>query len=130
MTSPTRAPQIVAEPGEAEYLTATASFNLRSAISPVVASVARTTSEVQELVSLARERSLKVRVQSTGHGFNSIRPMSDALLIRTQLNTPVRVDPKEKTASVPAGTYCVIVAGTRDGARVPAGGYQLSVQLQ
>jgi hypothetical protein len=103
MTLRTQPGPIPALPGDAEYADATASYNLRSTISPVVASVARTNTEVQDLIELARNRSLKVRVHTTGHGFNSIEPMGDALLIRTAMNRPVTIDPVGKTAEVPAG---------------------------
>jgi len=113
MTSPTTSPPFLADPGEAGYEAATASYNLRSTIAPVAAAVATTTSEVQQLVTLARQRTLKVRVQSTGHGFNSMRPMGDALLIRTAMELPVSVDRAQKTAVVPAGaTWGDVVAAS------------------
>ncbi|MHC5797301.1 FAD-binding oxidoreductase [Lacisediminihabitans sp. FW035] len=92
-----------AHPGDAEYSDATASYNLRSDITPMVAGVARTATEVQSLIDFARNGSLKVRVQTTGHGFNSVLPMGDAVLIRTEMSLPVSVDPVSKTAEVPAG---------------------------
>ena len=113
MTSPISPSTIASHPGEAGYMAATASYNMRSTIAPVAAAVATTTTQVQDLVSLARDRGLKVRVHSTGHGFNSIRPMGDALLIRTKMAAPVSVNPSEKTAVVPAGaTWGDVTAAT------------------
>jgi hypothetical protein len=128
MTSPLTTPPLLSEPGEDGYAAATASYNLRSTIAPIAAAVATTSSEVQHLVALARERDLKVRVQSTGHGFNSVRAMGDALLIRTAMEHPVSVNPTEKTAVVPAGaTWGDVVAASAPFGLAPLHGSSATV---
>ena len=113
MTIPFSADRLLADRGEAGYAAATASYNLRSSIAPAAAAVASTPAQVQDLVASGRERALKVRVQSTGHGFNSVRPMADALLIRTAMDAPVSIDREAKTAVVPAGaTWADVVAAS------------------
>ncbi|WP_394769628.1 FAD-binding oxidoreductase [Lacisediminihabitans sp.] len=128
MTSPVTTPPTLSVPGDAGYAAATASYNLRSTIAPIAAAVATTSSQVQDLVTLARERAVKVRVQSTGHGFNSVRPMGDALLIRTEMDSPVFVNPAEKTAVIPAGaTWGDVVAASAPFGLAPLHGSSATV---
>ncbi|MER7048099.1 FAD-binding protein [Streptomyces jumonjinensis] len=91
-------------PGEAAYDEARQVFNLHAPVSPAATVTARTADEVRAAVRLAGERGLAVRVQSTGHGSATARPMDGALLIRTRIREPVAVDVRRRVARVSAGT--------------------------
>lgn len=94
----------IAVAGEPGYDAATQVFNLHAPARPVAALTARTVADVQAAVRFARAERLAVRVHSTGHGAGAARPMGNAVLIRTQLDGGVQVDPQRRLARVPAGT--------------------------
>lgn len=91
-------------PGTTDFTNATQVFNLHAQPRPAAAVTVRSVPEVREALVLARERGMRVRVHSTGHGAGAVRPVRDGLLIRTDLHGGVRVDPERRTARVPAGT--------------------------
>ncbi|HST48818.1 FAD-binding oxidoreductase [Jatrophihabitans sp.] len=100
----------IAVAGEPDYAAATQVFNLHAPAHPAAAVTARTVQDVQAAVRFARAERLAVRVHSTGHGAGAARPMGNALLIRTQLDGGVQVDPQRRLARVPAGTRWGAVA--------------------
>jgi FAD/FMN-containing dehydrogenase len=113
----------IALPGETEYDAATQVFNLAAPARPAAATTAHTVDQVRAAIGYATERGLLVRVHSTGHGAGSARPMSDSLLIRTEMDGQVEVDPDRRTARIPAGTRwgAVIAAAAVHGLAAPHG---------
>lgn len=91
-------------PGTTAYSDAIASYNLYPDLSPARAVTARSTADIQAAIARAREEGLRVSVLATGHSAHTAQPMTDALLIRTALDEPVRIDPAARTATIPAGT--------------------------
>ncbi len=95
---------VIAKPGETGFDTATRVFNSVAIPEPAAATTARTVEQVRSALRYATERGLRVRMHSTGHGAGAVRPVRDALLIRTALDGAVTVDPTARTARIPAGT--------------------------
>ncbi|ALG10821.1 FAD-binding oxidoreductase [Kibdelosporangium phytohabitans] len=88
-------------------------FNLAAPVDPADSAVAHTVGDVQAAVSRAVSKGLRVRTYTTGHAAATFGPMHDALLIRTELEGGVRVDPDARTAWIPAGTlWGAVVAAT------------------
>jgi hypothetical protein len=108
---------VFATPDQPEYLAATRSFNLTAQVSPELATVARTATEVVQAVDRARRSGLRVRVASTGHGATAAAPYDGSLLIRAEITGGVHVDPTSRTATVPAGTTwgAVVAAAAEHG---------------
>ncbi len=100
--------------GEPDYDAATQVFNLHAPVHPVAALTAHTVAEVRAAVRYARTEGLVARVHSTGHGAGAARAMADAVLIRTQLDGGVQVDPQRRLARVPAGTRWAEVVEAAD----------------
>ncbi|MGV9599890.1 FAD-binding oxidoreductase [Streptosporangium sandarakinum] len=100
----------VARPGEPGYDAATAVFNLAAPPRPAAAVVARTVEDVRAAIRLADAEGLSLRVHTTGHSAPAARPMRDALLIRTEMDGGVEVDPIRRVARIPAGTRWGVVA--------------------
>lgn len=100
---------IIASPGELGYTEATASFNTDAHLTPAFAVVARNAQDVQAVILVAAKRGLRVRAQSTGHAAKTSSDMSDELLIRTEFDAPVVIDPLNQTATIPAGTLWAAV---------------------
>lgn len=98
-------------PGDPRYDAARATYNLAVDLRPAGAVVARTADDVSRAVRAARRAGLPVRVQTTGHGAGGQAAIDAAVLVRTALTDPVRVDPVRRTALVPAGaTWAEVVA--------------------
>ncbi|MFF0309691.1 FAD-binding oxidoreductase [Streptosporangium sp. NPDC004379] len=100
----------VARPGEPGYDAATAVFNLAAPPRPAAAVVVRTVEDVRAAIRLADAEGLSLRVHTTGHSAPAARPMRDALLIRTEMDGAVEVDPVRRVARIPAGTRWGVVA--------------------
>ncbi|GIM97045.1 FAD-binding oxidoreductase [Paractinoplanes toevensis] len=90
-------------PGTAEYAAATASFQLAVPVEPAGAFTARSVDDVVRAVAAARRSGRPLRLTTTGHAMGRTGPLTDSLLLRPVLDTPVRVDPEARTARVPAG---------------------------
>ncbi|MFF2040690.1 FAD-binding oxidoreductase [Kitasatospora sp. NPDC058170] len=114
---------VIARPGEPEFAAATAVFNLAAPVHPAAAVTVRTVEQVRTALRRAQARRLWVRVHSTGHAASSARPMDGSLLIRTEPAGPVEVDPRTRTARIPAGTRwgAVVEAAARHGLAAPHG---------
>jgi hypothetical protein len=78
-----------APPGTAEYIEATASYNVSAQPAPRGALVARTSRDVVRAVRAADRLGLGLFVQATGHSAGSAAPMDDGLLVRTAFDAPV-----------------------------------------
>jgi hypothetical protein len=110
-TTTTATTAVLALPGDPRYTAATATYNLASPLRPAAAVTARTAEDVVAAVLAARRAGLAVRAQTTGHGAGSQAPLDQTVLIRTALDTTVRVDPATRVAHVPAGaTWADLVA--------------------
>ncbi|MER7012740.1 FAD-binding protein [Saccharopolyspora sp. NPDC000359] len=94
----------VAAPGEPGYAEATRVFNSAAVPEPVAATTVRTLDQVRTAIGWAEEHGWAVRVHSTGHGAGAARPVREAVLIRTEMDGAVIVDPRSRIARVPAGT--------------------------
>ncbi|MFH8842702.1 FAD-binding protein [Streptomyces sp. NPDC017868] len=123
MTTVDEHPVTLARPGEAAYEAATRVFNLFAPVAPAAAVTARTVEEIRTAIARARAEGLGVRVHATGHAAATARPMDEALLIRTELDEPVTVDPHRRTARIPAGTRwgAVVAEAARHGLAAPHG---------
>lgn len=100
-----------AQPGSPAYERAAAAFNLAAPPRPAAAVTVRTAGQVRAAVRAAVRAGLPVRVHSTGHAAGAVRPADGALLIRTEPDGGVEVDPVRRTARVPAGTTWGEVVG-------------------
>jgi FAD/FMN-containing dehydrogenase len=96
----------LALPGEPQYDAAAAVFNLAAPAHPEAAIIATDVEQVRAAIRHAAERQLPVRVHTTGHASGATRPVTDGLLIRTELTEAeqVRIDPERRMARIPAGT--------------------------
>lgn len=119
----------LAAAGETAYAEASASYNLASEISPGFAATATTITEVQTILTAAREGGLQVRVHTTGHASDAALPYDDEdVLIRVRLAGGVTVDPKARTAVIPAGTtWGEVLAAAAPHGLVPLHGSSPSV---
>lgn len=113
----------VALPGQEAFDAATQVFNLAAPVRPVAALTAHTVEQVQAAIRYAEAAHLSVRVHATGHASAAIRPMHNAVLIRTQLGGGVDIDAQRRTARIPAGTRWgeVVEAAAPHGLAAPHG---------
>ena len=113
----------VAFPGDPAFEAATQVFNLSAPAQPVAALTAHTIDEIRAAIRYADSEGLQVRVHTTGHASAARRPVSDAVLIRTELDGGVEVDAAARVARMPAGTKwgAVVEAATPHGLTGPHG---------
>lgn len=113
----------VALPGDPGYDAAAAVFNLSAPARPAAAVVARGPAGIRAAIRYARSAGLGVRVHTTGHASAAVRPVEDAVLIRTEAAGGVEVDPVRRVARVPAGTRwgAVVEAASAHGLSAPHG---------
>ena len=97
------------------YDEARLAWNRKVVQHPAVIVVAKSAADVQTAVRFARQQSLGVAVQATGHG--NVRPADNCLLILTREMKNVVVDPVAQTARVEAGVQwgAVLEAAQDDG---------------
>lgn len=86
---------------DADYETARLTWNRSTNQFPAVIVVASNPDDVIAAVNFARENSMGIAVQSTGHGTQ--RPADNALLIITSRMTGVEINAEAQTATVEAG---------------------------
>ena len=103
---PGQTPTLVAfaSPGDAAYEQATACYNLDARLDPAHTVIATCSDDVTNAILSARNLGVGVRAQATGHAAMSASPMRGDLLIWTQLEEPVIIDPVASTARISAGT--------------------------
>lgn len=104
MSSQTPTLMALASPGEEAYEQAVACYNLAANLDPAHTVIATCAADVTNAILTARNLGLGVRAQATGHAAMSARPMHGDLLISTQLEEPVIIDPLASTARISAGT--------------------------
>ena len=113
----------IASPGDQAYDSATQVFNLAAQPRPRAAVTAHTVDQIRQAIGYAVVEGLPVRVHATGHASAAVRPMRDALLIRTALDGGVEVDAGRRVARIPAGTRwgAVVEAAAPHGLTAPHG---------
>ena len=104
MPSPTPTVVDLASPGDTAYEQAVACYNLDAHLEPAHTVVATCAADVTNAILTARNLGMGVRAQATGHAAMSASPMHGDLLISTQLEEPVIIDPVASTARISAGT--------------------------
>lgn len=105
----------VASPGESPYAVAIEAYNLLPQLGPRRTVIARSVEDVCAAVRFARDNDLTASVIATGHSAATSQPLDGALLIRTQLDEPVVIDPEAQTATIPAGTrWAAVVAAAAE----------------
>lgn len=104
MAIPTLSPLALASPGEEAYAIATACYNLDAELHPARTVIATSTADVVNAVLTAGTLGLGVHAQCTGHAAKSAAALEGDLLISTQIEQPVVVDPVSLTAHICAGT--------------------------
>lgn len=97
----TRVAGTVAEPHEAAYQELVTPWNLAIEMHPSAVVAVRSADDVRETVAFAREHSLSVGVQATGHG--AVSKLAGHILIATRGLDEVTVHPDERWARVGAG---------------------------
>lgn len=112
-----------ARPGDEAYDAATQVFNLAAPVHPRVAVTVHTVDQIRAALGYATVEGLAVRVQATGHASAAVRPMREALLIRTELDGGVDIDAERRMARIPAGTRwgAVVEAAAPYGLTAPHG---------
>jgi FAD/FMN-containing dehydrogenase len=100
------------DPGFAGEVTG---FNRAVTHVPDAVIVAESEADILESVRFARENTIPVRVQSTGHGASA--PYGDGLLITTSRLHSVSIDPDARTATFGAGVRWaeIVAASARHG---------------
>jgi FAD/FMN-containing dehydrogenase len=113
----------VARPGDPAYDGAVQVFNLLELPQPEAAVTARTVDQVRAAVGYAADARLPVRVHTTGHASAAVRPVRGGLLVRTDLDGGVTVDPARRVARVAAGVRwgAVVAAASAHGLGAPHG---------
>ena len=103
---PGQTPTLVAfaSPGDAAYEQATACYNLDARLDPAPTVIATCSDDVTNAILTARNLGIGVRARATGHAAMSASPMRGDLLIWTQLEEPVIIDPVASTTRISAGT--------------------------
>ena len=96
-------PITFAASGSPEYAEATAAFNLLPRVAPDGALVARSTAEVVAAVHAARRSGRGLVPHTTGHAAGGLADLTGALLVRTAIDAPVRIDAARRRAVIPAG---------------------------
>lgn len=94
----------LSSPGDETYERAVACYNLDADLHPAHTVIASSATDVVNAVLTARNLGLGVRAHATGHAAKSASPMELDLLISTQFEEPVHVDPVSSTARISAGT--------------------------
>jgi FAD/FMN-containing dehydrogenase len=90
-------------PGEADWDTARAAWNLAADQRPVAVALPSDADDIALLVEFAVETGLRVTGQSTGHFALALGDLSDTILVRTTLLDQVTLDAATRTVRVGAG---------------------------
>lgn len=116
----------VITPGDPEYDSARAGFNLIFDQHPALVVMATKSDDVFEAVCYAAERGLDIAVQATGHGV--VGGADGALLINTSRMNGVTIDPAARTARIEAGTqWGRVLAAAQEHGLAPLLGSSVTV---
>jgi FAD/FMN-containing dehydrogenase len=111
----------VYEPADARYATEAAAFNTSVVHKPDVVVAATSTNDVAEVVRVARDSSVKVNVQATGHG--AVVPIEGGILISTRGLQGVSVEPGTRVATIAGGSpFAPVIAAAAEHGLAPIGG--------
>ena len=101
----------VVRSGDPDWDVARRAFNLMLDQRPAAVAIPASAAEVAEVVRYAREGSLRVAPQLTGHGAGPLGDLADTILLRTSALTGVEIDPSARRARVHAGeTWAGVIA--------------------
>jgi FAD/FMN-containing dehydrogenase len=93
----------VVRPGDAEYASASAGFNLRFAHTPSVVVFAQETGDVVNALAWARRNGLPVRARSGRHALEGWNAVDDGVVIDVSELKSATIDAAAQTATVGAG---------------------------
>lgn len=102
-------------PGDTDFADEISPFNLATTHRPALVVAAEDADDVAAAVRFAARHGLPVAVQATGHG--AVTAVDAGVLISTRHLTDVRIDPRNRTATVGAGVRwsAVIEAAAEHG---------------
>ena len=103
----------VTVPGDVGWDAARQAWNLAVDQRPVAVAEPETVADVVAIVNFARERSLRVAAQGTGHAASALAEASlhDTILVKTHRMRVVEIDPDSRRARAQAGALWADVVG-------------------
>ena len=90
-------------PGDVEWDEARLAWNLALDQRPAAVAFPESADDVIAIVDFAREHSLRVSAQGTGHNASPLGPLGDTILVKTSRMRGVEIDPEARRARVEAG---------------------------
>jgi hypothetical protein len=93
----------VATTDDADWDQARQAWNLVADQHPAAIAFAQSADDVAKVMRFAREQSLTVSAQSTGHGATSLPALDETILIKTERMKGIDIDAENRTARVEAG---------------------------
>jgi hypothetical protein len=96
-------------PGDPGWDEARQAWNLAVDQRPWAVALPETAEDVVELVRFARERSLRLAPQGTGHNAEPLGPLTDTILVKTHRLDGVEVDAEARIARAEAGVIWIDV---------------------
>jgi hypothetical protein len=93
----------VVTPGDPDWDAARGAWNLAADQRPAAVVFAESAADVVAVVDFARENSLHVTTQGTGHFATTLGSFADTILLKTSRLRGVEIDPETRTARVEAG---------------------------
>jgi FAD/FMN-containing dehydrogenase len=102
-TSADRVAQLLVRPGDPDWDTARAAWNLAVDQRPAAVAHPETAEDVVALVHHARTHGFRIAPQGTGHNAGAIASLDGAILVKTSKMREVVVDPAARTVRVGAG---------------------------
>jgi hypothetical protein len=93
----------VATTDDADWDQARQAWNLVADQHPAAIAFAQSADDVAKVMRFAREQSLTVSAQSTGHGATSLPALDETILVKTERMKGIDIDAENRTARVEAG---------------------------
>jgi hypothetical protein len=100
----------LATPSDPDWDQARAAWNLAADQHPEAVAFVESSDDVVNVVRFAAENDLRVSAQGSGHGALSLRPLEDAILVKTERMRRIEVDAEAQTARVEAGVLSLELA--------------------
>jgi hypothetical protein len=100
----------VAVPGDSDWDTARAAWNLAADQNPVAVAFAESAADVAAVVRFAAANGLRVAPQGTGHGAVPLPPLDGTILLKTERMRGIEIDTQARTARVEAGVLSLELA--------------------
>ncbi len=117
-------------PHDADYDTARSGWNLAADRRPAAVVTAADVADVQAVVAHAAAAGLRVVPQATGHQSDMLRPLDDAILLRTSGLRGVEIDPVLSRCRVAAGVlWADVVAAAAAYGLAPLAGSSPDVSV-